>query len=202
MLFRSAGAATGVVEASKLLGPEKIAVGDVAIAIASSGVHANGFSLVRHIIKEQKLELTKHVPELGRTLGEALLTPTTIYAADMLKLINSVEVHAMAHIAGGGLAANTERVLPRGVQLRIDRQSWALPPLFTFLQQIGQVPGADLERTFNCGVGMVVITPPSSVAQALTLLRGSGHQAWELGEISLAAPALAGVKLERAFQNR
>ena len=200
--FDIAGAATGVVEASKLLGPEKIAVGDVAIAIASSGVHANGFSLVRHIIKEQKLELTKHVPELGRTLGEALLTPTTIYAADMLKLINSVEVHAMAHITGGGLAANTERVLPPGVQLRIDRQSWALPPLFTFLQQIGQVPGADLERTFNCGVGMVVITPPSSVAQALTLLRGSGHQAWELGEISLAAPAAAGVKLEGAFQNR
>ena len=200
--FDIAGAATGVVEESKLLGAEKVAIGDVAIAIASSGVHANGFSLVRHIIKERNLSLTAHVAELAKTLGEALLEPTTIYAADMLDLINAVEIHAMAHITGGGLAANTERVLPSGVQLRIDRQTWALPPLFTYLQEQGQVPASDLERTFNCGVGMVVIAPAQSVTSALALLRKQGHQAWEIGEISPAAPSQAGAKLEGAFQTR
>lgn len=200
--FDVAGAATGVVEESKLLGAEKVKLGDVAIAIASSGVHANGFSLVRHIIKEHKLSLTAHVAELAKPLGEALLVPTTIYAADMLDLINSVEVHAMAHITGGGLAANTERVLPSGVQLIIDRQSWSLPPLFQYLQHQGQVPAPDMERTFNCGVGMVVVAPARSVTAALALLRTQGHQAWELGEISPAAPSQAGVKLEGTFQNR
>lgn len=200
--FDIAGAATGVVETSKLLGAEKVQPGDVAIAIASSGVHANGFSLVRHIIREKKLSLESNLAELQKSLGEALLLPTTIYAADLLDLISEVEVHAMAHITGGGLAANTERVMPTNLQLVIERGSWALPPLFEYLQTIGQVPQEDLERTFNCGVGMVVIAPPQSVAPALTLLRSQGHLAWELGEISPATRAGAGVKLEGAFQNR
>ena len=161
--FDIAGAATGVVEESKLLGAERVEVGDVAIAIASSGVHANGFSLVRHIIKEAQLDLDSHIAELGMELGAALLTPTTIYAADMLELIAEVEIHAMAHITGGGLAANTQRVLPSQLGLIIDRGSWALPPIFDYLQRVGATPLADLERTFNCGVGMVVITPSSSV---------------------------------------
>ena len=200
--FDVAGAATGVVEESKLLGSEKVNQGDVAIAIASSGVHANGFSLVRHIIREQKLALEREVPELGTSLGQALLVPTTIYAADMLDLIARVEIHAMAHITGGGLAANTARVLPADAQLDIDRKSWALPPLFAYLQEVGRVPQADLERTFNCGVGMVLIAPPHSVSPALAMLRAQGHLAWELGEISSATPAAAGVKLEGAFQTR
>lgn len=200
--FDIAGAATGVVEEDKLLGAAKVVSGDRAIAVASSGVHANGFSLVRHIIKEKKLSLELTIPELGMTLGEALIVPTTIYAADMLDLIAHVEIHAMAHITGGGLAANTERVLPAQVELQIDRGSWELPPLFHYLQQVGQVPDADLERTFNCGVGMVVIAPAVSVPAALELLRRQGHQAWELGEISPAALPGAGVKLEGSFQTR
>ena len=200
--FDIAGAATGVVEENKLLGAERVARGDLAIAIASSGVHANGFSLVRHIIKTKKLSLENEIAELGMTLGEALLTPTTIYAADMLDLIANVEVHAMAHITGGGLAANTERVLPAHLYLAMDRATWSLPPLFQYLQRQGQVPSADLERTFNCGVGMVVIAPAKSVTPALALLRAQGHQAWELGEISPASSGLAGVKLEGAFQTR
>ena len=207
--FDIAGAATGVVEESKLLGAEKLEVGDVAIAIASSGVHANGFSLVRHIIKENKLSLEKEISELGKTLGEALLTPTRIYAADLLDLIKEIEVHAMAHITGGGLAANTERVLPKTMHLTIDRSTWQLPPLFSYLQSVGSVPGDDLERTFNCGVGMVVLVPAKSVTPTLELLRRQGHQAWELGELIPASAvggsvsgAGGGVKLEGAFQTR
>ena len=200
--FDIAGAATGVVEENKLLGAEKVQVGDVAIAIASSGVHANGFSLVRHIVKEKKINLESGVADLELSLGEALLTPTKIYAADMLDLIASIEIHAMAHITGGGLAANTQRVLPPQLALVVDRNSWTLPPLFSYLQQVGQVPQEDLERTFNCGVGMVLIAPANSVTPALALLRKQGHLAWELGEISPATPALAGVKLEGEFQNR
>ncbi len=200
--FDLAGAATGVVEESKLLSSERVTNGDIAIAVASSGVHANGFSLVRHIIKEKKLSITLTIPELGMTLGEALLTPTTIYAADMLDLIEHVELHAMAHITGGGLAANTDRVLPPNIRLLIERERWALPPLFALLQQVGQVATAELERTFNCGVGMVVIAPAKSVTPALELLRSQGHRAWELGEISPAPPHQAGVKLEGSYQNR
>jgi phosphoribosylformylglycinamidine cyclo-ligase len=200
--FDIAGAATGVVDKEKLLGADKVRRGDRVIAIASSGVHANGFSLVRHIIKEKGLDLERNVPELGKTLGEALIVPTRIYAADMLDLIAVVEVHAMAHITGGGLAANTERVLPVDVQLQIDRSTWELPPLFAYLQRVGQVPGADLERTFNCGVGMVVILPADSTPAALGLLRKQGHLGWELGEISPAAAPSAGVKLEGFFQTR
>ena len=200
--FDIAGAATGVVEESKLLGSEKVFVGDVAIAVASSGVHANGFSLVRHIIKESRLALDAYIPELEQTLGEALLTPTRIYAADMLDLITEVEVHAMAHITGGGLAANTQRVMPTDVGLVIDRSTWALPPIFDYLQQVGRTPLPDFERTFNCGVGMVLILPGKSVTPTLALLRGRGYQAWEIGEISAPPAPLAGVKLEGAFQNR
>lgn len=200
--FDIAGAATGVVEENKLLGAEKVQVGDVAIGIASSGVHANGFSLVRHIVKEKRINLESGVADLELSLGEALLTPTKIYAADMLDLIASIEIHAMAHITGGGLAANTQRVLPPQLALVVDRNSWTLPPLFSYLQQVGQVPQEDLERTFNCGVGMVLIAPANSVTPALALLRKQGHLAWELGEISPATPALAGVKLEGEFQNR
>lgn len=200
--FDIAGAATGVVEESKLLGAEKVQSGDIAIGVASSGVHANGFSLVRHIIREKKLSLEDHVPELGMTLGEALLVPTAIYAGDMLDLLDSVEVHAMAHITGGGLAANTARVLPSDVALEIDRGTWTLSPLFDYLQKVGQVPLSDFERTFNCGVGMVLISPAGSVSSALSLLRGQGHHAWELGEISQALAPVAGVKLEGAYQTR
>jgi phosphoribosylformylglycinamidine cyclo-ligase len=200
--FDIAGAATGVVDESKLLGSEKVFVGDVAIAVASSGVHANGFSRVRHIIKESRLALDAYIPELEQTLGEALLTPTRIYAADMLDLITEVEVHAMAHITGGGLAANTQRVLPTDVGLVIDRSTWALPPIFDYLQQVGRTPLPDFERTFNCGVGMVLILPGKSVTPTLALLRGRGYQAWEIGEISASPAPLAGVKLEGAFQNR
>ena len=108
----------------------------------------------------------------------------------------------MAHITGGGLAANTERVLPASMHLTIDRASWELPPLFSYLQNVGDVPNEDLERTFNCGVGMVILAPAKSVTATLALLRRQGHQAWELGEVAPSGGARSGVKLEGAFQNR
>ena len=128
--------------------------------------------------------------------------PTTIYAADLLDLIAEIEVHAMAHITGGGLAANTERVLPVSMQLTIDRATWELPPLFSYLQNVGGVPNEDLERTFNCGVGMVLLVPAKSVTATLARLRRQGHQAWELGEVAPSDGARSGVKLEGTFQNR
>ncbi len=120
-----AGAATGVVERDRLLGAERVVPGDVVVAMASSGLHSNGYSLVRHVIRESGWALDRHVPEFGRTLGEELLTPTRIYSRHCLALIGAVEVHAISHITGGGLAANLARVIPGSAEVRIDRTSWA-----------------------------------------------------------------------------
>jgi phosphoribosylformylglycinamidine cyclo-ligase len=201
--FDLAAAATGVVEHEKLLGEHLVKVGDVAIAIESSGVHANGFSLVRHILKNAKLDLSKNVAELETTLGEALLVPTTIYAPTLLDLIADVDVHAMAHITGGGLAANMARVMPKELQLTMDRSTWALPELFKFLAAEGQVEQPDLERTFNCGVGMVLLVPPSSVDRAIAHLAGSspkGIRSWVAGAVVHAQNAPGGVALEGKYR--
>jgi phosphoribosylformylglycinamidine cyclo-ligase len=197
--FDLAAAATGVVEHEKLLGEHLVKVGDIAIAIESSGVHANGFSLVRHILKNAKLDLNKNVAELGTTLGEALLEPTTIYAPTLLDLIEDVEVHAMAHITGGGLAANTARVMPKELQLTIDRSTWALPELFKFLAAEGQVEQPDLERTFNCGVGMVLLLPPGSVDATIARLTAKGLRSWASGKVVHAQNAPGGVALEGKY---
>ena len=198
--FDLAAAATGVVEHEKLLGEHLVKAGDVAIAIESSGVHANGFSLVRHILKNAKLDLNKNVAELGTTLGEALLVPTTIYAPTLLDLIADIEVHAMAHITGGGLAANTARVMPKELQLTMDRSRWALPELFKFLAAKGQVEQPDLERTFNCGVGMVLLVPPSSVDATIARLTAKGLQSWASGEVAHAQNGPGGVALEGQYR--
>src|ERR1700726_2017659 len=130
--FDLAGAATGVVEADRLLGPDRVTVGDVVIGLASSGLHSNGFSLVRQVLSQPGggLDLAAEVPELGRALGEELLTPTRIYARDCLALAAECEVHAFAHVTGGGLAANLARVLPPGTDAVLDRGTWCPPPVF------------------------------------------------------------------------
>lgn len=179
-----AGAATGVVEAEALLGPERVRDGDVVIALPSSGLHSNGFSLVRGILARAGWELDRDVPEFGRTLGEELLTPTRIYAADLLALIDAVDVHALSHVTGGGLAANLARVLPRGLTATLERATWTPPPVFTVLAELGRVPQDDLERTFNLGVGMVAVVADDAAGAALARLQERGLPGWVLGRVS------------------
>ncbi|TQS28125.1 phosphoribosylformylglycinamidine cyclo-ligase [Microbispora sp. KK1-11] len=178
-----AGAGTGVVEADEMLGPDRVVPGDVVLGLASSGVHSNGYSLVRHVIKTAGLGLEQELPELGRTLGEELLEPTRIYSLDCLALIRETEVHALAHITGGGLAANLARSLPGTVDAILDRNSWTPPAIFEVLAGRGGVPQEEMDKTFNLGVGMCAIVPAAEADKALALLTGRGLPAWVLGEV-------------------
>jgi phosphoribosylformylglycinamidine cyclo-ligase len=178
-----AGAATGVVEADAVLGPDRVHAGDAVVAMASSGLHANGFSLVRKVIAKTGLPLHGHVDELGRTLGEELLEPTRIYAKDCLALAAEHQVHAMAHITGGGLAANLARVLPGDLDLVLDRSSWTPPRVCTLMGRWGGVDGDDLERTFNMGIGMVALVDPADADAAVGALANRGIEAWIAGSV-------------------
>jgi phosphoribosylformylglycinamidine cyclo-ligase len=188
-----AGAATGVVERDRILGAERVRSGDVVLALESSGLHSNGYSLVRHVLLAgQGWSLDRHVPELGRTLGEELLEPTRVYARDCLALVEAVEVHAMSHITGGGLANNLARVIPAGCTVEIDRGSWTPAPVFGLVQQVGRVATADLEATLNLGVGMVAVLPPDSVDAAIALLAERGLRAWVCGKVSVTEKTAPG----------
>lgn len=182
-----AGSTTGVVEADKLLGAELVRPGDVVIGMASSGLHSNGYSLVRHVFFDKAgWELDREVPELGGTLGEELLTPTKLYTLPCLALAAEVEVHAMSHITGGGLAANLARVLPNTVSVRFDRSSWTPQPIFDLVGSVGGVAQADLDLALNMGVGMVAIVAPDATDAALRLLAERGVDAWIAGDVSEA----------------
>lgn len=191
-----AGAGTGVVEADEVLGAERVRAGDVLIAMGASGLHANGYSLVRHICFERAgWTLERHVPEFGRTLGEELLEPTRIYAQDCLELARTVEVHAFSHITGGGLASNLARVVPERLRALVDRATWCPAPVFTLLGEVGEVALGELERTFNMGVGMVAVVPPHAVDGALRLLADRSVPAWVAGEITTAEESAGGAHL-------
>ena len=187
-----AGSTTGVVEASQLLGPGRVRPGDVVIAMASSGLHSNGYSLVRHVLLSPSSagggnrRLEEHIDDLGRTLGEELLEPTRIYAKACLDLARETETHAMSHITGGGLAANLERVLPVELAASLDRSTWALPPVFRLVAETGNVARSDLEKTLNCGVGMVSLTAASDADRAVSLLADHGIEAWVAGTVDPA----------------
>jgi phosphoribosylformylglycinamidine cyclo-ligase len=178
-----AGAVTGVVEADDLLGAHRVADGDAVVALASSGLHANGYSLARHVFFDVAgWDVHRDVEELGRTLGEEMLEPTRIYARDCLALVDAVDVHAMSHITGGGLAANIDRVLPDGLGAVLERSTWSRPPVFTLLNDLG-VGQAELERTFNIGVGMAVVLAEADVSSALSVLAERGVPAWRVGDV-------------------
>ncbi|GAA2241983.1 phosphoribosylformylglycinamidine cyclo-ligase [Rarobacter faecitabidus] len=181
-----AGAATGVVEAGDLLGPERVADGDVLIAMASSGLHSNGYSLVRAIVAAAGWSLDRHVDEFGRTLGEELLEPTRVYASDCLTLIRDprVEVHAMTHVTGGGLAANLARVLPQGAVATVERASWEVPAVFQVMRELGNVPVGDWESTLNLGVGMVAVVSAETANAAIAALDALGLPSWVLGTVA------------------
>jgi phosphoribosylformylglycinamidine cyclo-ligase len=179
--FDLAGAATGVVEASRVLGPDRVHPGDVVLGMASSGIHSNGYSLVRYLLRATPLTLDAIPPELDRPLGEELLTPTRIYARDCLALAGAAEVHAYAHITGGGLAANLARSLPPDCDAVLERASWTPPAIFSVFAPY--VRRDEMDKTFNQGVGMVAIVGVAHADAALRLLAERGVPAWTLGEI-------------------
>jgi phosphoribosylformylglycinamidine cyclo-ligase len=174
----------GVVEADAILGPERVRPGDVVVAMASSGLHSNGYSLARHVLLEvARMPLDGHVEEFGRTLGEQLLEPTRIYTKDCLALVAETEVRAFAHITGGGLVANLSRVMPRGLTAVLERGSWTPAAEFALIARRGRVQRAEMERTFNMGVGMVAVVDPAEVDRTLAVLTARHVPAWVLGEI-------------------
>ena len=189
-----AACATGIVEADKVLGPERVRDGDVLVAMASSGFHSNGYSLVRKVVADAGLDLSGTPAGLDRTLGEALLEPTRIYTLPLLELLKTVDVHAMCHVTGGGLPGNLPRVLPDGLSATVDRSTWALPPVFSVIGQAGGIARDEMERAFNVGVGMVAAIPADSVDAAVRQLNSAGIQSWVCGQIA-AADGPAGTTL-------
>lgn len=194
-----AGAATGVVDHDEILGPQRVRAGDLVLALASSGLHSNGYSLVRRVVAAAGWAWDRHVEELGRTLGEEALTPTRIYSRVLLEVVRGSEIHALSHVTGGGLAANVARILPTGVIARLDRSTWAPPPVFDLIARLGRVPQGDLERTLNQGVGFVAVLPEDAVDTASAILGKAGVDSWVLGEIheETAYPADPNVEVIR-----
>ena len=179
--FDLAGFAVGVVEKSAILQGDKVQPGDVLLGLASSGPHSNGYSLIRKVIEVSNADLSADLD--GRPLGEALLAPTRIYVKPLLHLLQKVEVHALAHITGGGLTENLPRVLPRSTKAHIDTASWLQPPVFRWLQEQGNIDPMEMLRTFNSGIGMVVCVPASEADRATSLLEGDGETVYRIGEI-------------------
>jgi len=188
-----AGAATGVVEYDDVLGPQRVREGDAVVALAASGLHSNGYSLVRRVVAAAGWGWDRHVDELGRTLGEEALEPTRIYTRMLLDLINTpgLDVHALSHVTGGGLAANLARVLPTGALATVDRATWTPPAVFSLVQHLGSVPQEDLERTLNMGVGFVAVLPGDQADTAVRRSEELGVPAWVLGEVA-ADPGTSG----------
>ncbi|GAA3255312.1 phosphoribosylformylglycinamidine cyclo-ligase [Nonomuraea helvata] len=178
-----AGAGTGVVEADAMLGPSRVQAGDAVLGLASSGIHSNGYSLVRHVLREAGLSLDAVLPELGRPLGEELLEPTRIYSLHCLELAKAVDVHAYAHITGGGVESNLSRSLPGQLDAVLDRSSWTPPAVFGVLAGHGDIAQADMDRTFNLGVGMAAVVAADSADEAIRVLAARGLDAWVMGEI-------------------
>ena len=179
-----AGAGTGVVEADALLGPDRVRAGDVVVALGSSGLHSNGYSLARHVLLGANGPgLSAHIDVLGRTVGEELLEPTRIYTQLCLAMARAGRARAFSHVTGGGLAANIARVLPADLAAEIDRSTWTPLPVFTTIGEIGGVAQGELERTFNMGIGMIAIAAPDDVDALIAMSEQSGVPAWACGVV-------------------
>jgi phosphoribosylformylglycinamidine cyclo-ligase len=182
-----AGFGVGVVERDRILGPHLVGPGDALLALASSGLHSNGYSLVRRVLERAGIGYDQVLPELGRSVGDELLEPTRIYAPHLVDLLAvGVEVHSLCHVTGGGLPGNLPRCLPSGLVGRIDRSSWTVPPIFRLLAELGPVDDDELARATNLGIGMVVVLPAAEVERASSFLTARGIPAWVLGEVSAA----------------
>jgi len=174
----------GVCDEDRIVTGQSIKAGDAVIGLASSGLHSNGFSLARKILLEMAgFKLDQHIPELGRTLREELLTPTRIYVQSILRALESFEIHGMAHITGGGIPGNLSRVIPEGLSARISKKTWTPPPIFPLLKGLGRVEEAEMFRTFNMGIGFIVVVPPEQADPLVKALRELEEQPAVIGEI-------------------
>jgi phosphoribosylformylglycinamidine cyclo-ligase len=174
----------GVVEADDVLGPERVKPGDVIIAMSSTGLHSNGYSLARKVLLEiDRMDLNGHVEEFGRTLGEELLEPTRIYAKDCLALAAETQVRVFCHVTGGGLAGNLERVVPNGLIAEMDRGTWTPAPVFAMIAQRGRIERPEMDKTFNMGIGMVAVVAPEDTDRALAILTARHLDCWTLGVV-------------------
>ncbi len=178
-----AGFSVGVVDKDKILKPDTQKAGDVMIGIKSSGVHSNGFSLVRKVFTVNEQNLARHYSDLGSTLGECLLTPTKIYVKAVMKLLDAVNVKAISHITGGGFYENIPRSLPNGISVKIERNAVQVLPIFNVIQSVGNIPERDMFNTFNMGVGMTVVVDKNDVDKAIAAIRAAGEDAYVLGEL-------------------
>ena len=179
-----AGFCVGVADADRIIDKERVETGDVIIALPSSGVHSNGFSLVRKVFDVERADLGAYADRLGKPLGECLLTPTKIYVKPMLALFGSVDVKGVSHITGGGFYENIPRALPDGKCARIDRASLRVPPIFGLIAEKGGIPERDMFNTYNMGVGMSVIVPAAQADEALRVLKNAGEDAYVIGEVA------------------
>jgi len=183
-----AGFCVGIVERSRILTGASIRPGDAILGLASSGVHSNGFSLVRRILSDARVPLEARPPELGgRSVAEVLLEPTRIYVKDVLALLEVVEVKGLAHVTGSGLPGNVPRCLPGGTRAVLEARRWPRPAVFDWLQRLGAVSDAEMDSTFNMGLGMVAVVPAAAVGPALALLAGRGLPAWEVGRVEASS---------------
>lgn len=178
-----AGFCVGIVDKKKIIDNKTIEIGDKVIGLKSSGVHSNGFSLVRKVFNVSKENLNEYVESLGCTVGEALLKPTKIYVKPILKLIEQVKVKGISHITGGGFYENMPRMLREGVALKIDKNSYEVPPIFKLIAERGNIPERDMYNTFNMGIGMAVIVPESEAEKSLEILKQEGEEAYLIGEV-------------------
>lgn len=178
-----AGFSVGIVDKEKMINPETIEIGDVVIGLASSGVHSNGFSLVRKVFNVNEENLKEYKPELGCTLGEALIEPTKIYVKPVLKLLEEVNVKGISHITGGGFYENMPRMLNEKVALNIDKNSYEVPEIFRLIQKEGNIPERDMYNTFNMGIGMAIIVSKEEKERALQILKEAGETAYVIGEV-------------------
>ena len=188
-----AGFAVGVVEKSRAIDGRGIVEGDALIGLASSGPHANGFSLIRRILETSRADLAGAVPGVtgGRTLGDVLLEPTRIYVKPVLALLGEVEVKGMAHITGGGLTENTHRMFPPGLVARVDSARWPRPPIFDWLQRTGNVAPAEMHRVFNCGIGLVLVVAAGAADATIERLRARGETGYAIGRVERGRGAAA-----------
>lgn len=178
-----AGFCVGIVDKKKIIDNKTIEIGDKVIGLKSSGVHSNGFSLVRKVFDVNKENLDEYVESLGCTVGEALLKPTKIYVKPILKLIEQVKVKGISHITGGGFYENMPRMLREGVALKIDKNSYEVPPIFKLIAERGNIPERDMYNTFNMGIGMAIIVPENEVEKSLKILKEAGEEAYLIGEV-------------------
>ena len=183
-----AGFSVGIVDKKKIIDNKTMRPGDVVIALASSGIHSNGYSLVRKVSDIEHADLGKDVPELGTTLGEALLTPTRIYVKSALAAIAAAKVRGISHITGGGFYENIPRSIPDGLCARVEKSKIIIPPVFTLLQKTGDIPERDMFNTYNMGVGMSIIVSPDTADAAMEALKAHGENAYIIGKIAEAGP--------------